>query len=259
MLLAVDVGNSLVKLALLDGEGNIVERLSLLTERRKTVDEYISSIAQTELGRKIEGGAVTGAILSSVVYSLTSNFAFLIERMSGIRPFVVGEGCKTGVAIKVEHPAEVGSDLIAVASGAIAKGLLPAFVADLGTANKYIYVGKDASFEGVAIAPGIRSGASSLKENTAALPEASLVVPKSPLGKNTFDSLNSGILYGTAYEARGFLDAYREISGGEMYAYLTGGNARFVKPLLEEGFSYDRDLLMKGLFRIYEKNVRGGK
>ncbi len=252
MLLAVDIGNSFVKIALLK-EGNVVARLSLETERRKSADEYLERIVYSPLGALIKKEGVEGAVLSSVVSSLTGNFLFVLEHLSGKKPLLLGGNARTGIALKVDHPLEVGSDLVAAASGAVYLGKLPAFVADLGTASKFIYVDRDGAFRGVAIAPGIRGGALSLRERTSSLPEASLSLPPSPLGKNTFDSLNAGLLYGTSYACRGFLRDFEAIAGEEMTPYLTGGNARFVKSLLPS-FAYEPDLLMKGLSRIHDRN-----
>lgn len=252
MLLAVDIGNSFVKIALLREE-KVVARLSLETERGKSADEYLARIAYSPLGRLIKEEGVEGAILSSVVSSLTPNFLSVLERLSGRKPLLLGENARTGIALKVDHPLEVGSDLVAASSGAVSLAKLPSFIADLGTASKFIYVDKDGAFRGVAIAPGIRGGALSLREKTSSLPEASLSLPPSPLGKNTFDSLNAGLLYGTAYECLGFLHGFEKIADGSLTPYLTGGNARFVKSLLPS-FVYEPDLLMKGLSRIYARN-----
>ncbi len=253
MIIAVDIGNSLVKLALIGDDRTPKSRLSLETEVRKTPDEYISLILYSKFGRQLSELAPQGAILSSVVSPLTPVFALVLERLLKRPPLIVGPGIRSGVPLHVEHPLEVGSDLVSAASGAILRGRLPAFIADFGTANKYIFVSRDGAFEGVAIAPGLRSGATSLKERTSSLPEASLALPSSPLGKNTFDSLNAGLLYGVAHAARGFLKDYAELAKEPLTPYLTGGNARFVKPLLDE-FTYEPDLLMEGLYRIYRKN-----
>ncbi len=253
MILAVDIGNSLVKIALLGEGGKPVRTLSLETDKGKTADEYASAIELSSLGSELRKEKAHAAILSSVVSSLTPTFLSLLARFSLSKPLLLGKSLKSGIALRVDHPAEVGSDLIAAAAGAVQLGRLPAFVADFGTASKFIYVGKDGSFLGVAIAPGLRTGAALLKEKTASLPEASLALPPSPLGKNTFDSLNAGILYGQAYMCRGFLEGYERIAGEELAPYLTGGNAVFLKALLGD-FVYEKNLVMEGLFRIYSLN-----
>ena len=89
MLLAVDIGNSFVKIALLREE-KVVARLSLETERGKSADEYLARIAYSPLGRLIKEEGVEGAVLSSVVSSLTPNFLSVLERLSGRKPLLLG-------------------------------------------------------------------------------------------------------------------------------------------------------------------------
>ena len=136
---------------------------------------------------------IHGAILSSVVPSLTRIWSKICLDVFLTKPLVVGPHLKTGLPINADHPNEVGSDLVADAVGALHRYGPACVIVDLGTANKVILLDKEGAFSGVSIGPGFKISIDALVENTAALPEVSLLPPKSVIGRNTEDAMNSGM------------------------------------------------------------------
>lgn len=252
MLLTIDVGNTLTDLGIFDGD-ELKSTFKIKSNTDRSYDEY-RVLFSSYLREEAAGFSFSRVIISSVVPSLTRIWTRLCKDILKIRPLTLGPGLKTGIKISTDNPSEVGSDLVADAVGAFNKYGGNLFIADLGTANKYIYVDKNGSFGGCAIAPGLLLSMNALVNGTAALPEVSANLTKKVIGKNTADSMNSGILNGTSYEVKGFYEAFQKEAGVPLRPILTGGNAFYVKDLLP-AFQFDNWLLLNGLKEIAKKNA----
>ncbi len=244
MLLAIDVGNTLTDLGVFE-DGNLKTTFKIKSNVDRSYDEY-RVIFASFLNREAFCSDFSRAIISSVVPSLTRIWVALCEDILHIRPLLVGAGLKTGMRLAVNNPSEVGADLVADSVGALSLFGKNLFIADLGTANKYIHIDDNGAFGGVTIAPGLAISMNALVKGTASLPEVSGLITKTVIGKNTNDSMNSGILNGTVYEIEGFYRAFEKEVGHPLKPILTGGNAHFVKDLLPE-FVYEEWLLLLGL------------
>ncbi len=244
MDIAIDVGNTLTKFGLGEG-GEISLSYEFQTEPSRRRDELRARILAFLGERKPRK-----AILSSVVPSLLGEYRAALEGVAG-RLLVLGPGLKTGLALHVENPKEVGSDLVAGAFAAKSLFGKNLFIADFGTATKYIYLDGEGRFAGLSIAPGLEISAKALSKDASALPEVPLEIPPSPIGRNTVSCMQSGILYGRAYECLGFLESFSKEAGVSLRPILTGGNARHILPLLPE-FHFEENLVLKGLFLIGE-------
>lgn len=254
MLLAIDIGNSLTDLGVYDGD-ELISVYKTKSDHDKSYEEYQAILALYIQTRSFSVSGITACIISCVVPALGKIWSEIAKNIFHCDAVVVGPHLKTGVAIKADHPREVGSDLVADAAGAIHKYGNSCVVADLGTASKVLIIDKDGAFAGVSIAPGFKISIEALVEKTAALPEVSLSVPPHVIGKNTEDAMNSGMVYGTAFEIRGLADAFEKEAGYPLKRILTGGNASYLKDVLPD-FIYDESLLLDGLNEIYKKARR---
>lgn len=251
MLLALDIGNTLMDFGLFD-EKELKGVYKAATKPLRSSDEYKGVLQRALLALEVEKERIDRIILSCVVPPLSPIFMGVLQSFFGIRPLFVGPGLSSGIRLKVDNPLEVGSDLVADVAGGIALYGKDLFIADLGTASKYLYIDEEGAFRGLAIAPGFESSIRALRQDAAALPEVNLIAPKSPIGTNTLDCINSGITYGTSYEVRGFAKAFEEKLGKPLKKILTGGNAPYVRDLLPE-FEYAPSLLLEGLASIAER------
>src|SRR5258705_7901559 len=149
-LLVVDVGNTNIVLGIYRGEV-LVNSWRLATARERTSDEY--GILAKQLVAESGTTAFEGAIVSSVVPPLNTAMQSMIEKYFGVEPLFVEPGVKTGIAIHVDNPQEVGADRIVncVAAHAIYGG--PSIVVDFGTATTFDIVTEDAQYIGGGIAP----------------------------------------------------------------------------------------------------------
>ena len=251
MLLAIDVGNTLTDFGVFDNH-KLVRTFLTESVSTKSADEYETILTLFIQSKAIDPHEISDVIISSVVPSLSRVFSSLSEKIFHVTPIVLGPHLKSGLLLKVDHPAEVGSDLVADAVGGIANYGKALFIADLGTANKFLFVDKEGAFAGLSIAPGLAISMDALVNRTAALPEVSWAIPSHAMGKNTKDCMNSGITYGTAYQTRGFAEAFEKECGYPLRKILTGGNGTYIKDLLPD-FIYDPYVLLKGLDLIDER------
>ncbi len=257
MLLTIDIGNTLIDFGFFSRR-RLESVYKAATKPIRSEDEYRSVLLSALEAVGIKKEDVDDIIISCVVPSLIRTFYDLSLSFFGKKPLLLGPGLSSGVKLNVDNPLEVGSDLVADSAGAKVRYGTGLFIADLGTASKYIYLDMEGDFSGLVIAPGFRLSIEALVKGAAALPEVNLLAPKRVIGKNTLDCMNSGITYGTAFEVMGFANAFEKEVGYPLRKVLTGGNAKYVASLLQKDFVYDENLLLYGLEAIYRRK-RGNK
>lgn len=253
MILTVDIGNTNIVIGgFVDGELGLMSRVA--TDIKKTEDEYAVIIKSIVTLNHIKTAEVKGAIISSVVPPLNKVFVKAISKIYGINPMIVGPGVKTGVNLMVDNPAQVGADLVCTAAAAYTHHRAPAIIIDMGTATKLSVVDKDGAFLGVSIIPGVELGMAALSGGTAQLPHIGLDAPRSVIGKNTVDAMQSGVVYGNASLIDGMIDRITE-EYGNLPIIATGGIAAFIIPYCRHDIILDEHLILKGLYTIYNKNI----
>lgn len=254
MILAIDVGNTNIVLGGIEGE-KLAFSARLASDRKKTADQYALDIQGVLTLYGVRGEQIQGAILSSVVPYLQSVIPDAVYRLVGKRPLVVGPGMKTGLSIRMDNPASVGSDLIVAAVAAKAKYPAPIAIVDMGTATTLSVIEKNGSYVGGMIIPGLWTGLNALSAQAAQLPYIDLNGPAKLLGTNTVDCMRSGALLGTAAMLDGLLDRLEEELGQPVTAIITGGVSPLVAPYCRHGFHQEPDILIAGLKILYEKNA----
>lgn len=257
MLLAVDVGNTNVTLALFDGE-KIVADWRVTTHRERTTDEVGLELRQLFALRGFELGVVTGVVISSVVPTLNQALIEASRRYLKSEPIMVGPGVKTGVRIRYDNPKDVGADRIANALGAYSKYGGPVVVIDFGTAVTYDAINADGDYLGGAIAPGIEISLDALVSQTAMLRRVEPVAPDSVIGRNTVSSIQSGLVWGIVAQVEGMVKRMTDELGGKARVVATGGQAALVADLTHAIEITDPLLTLQGLRLIYAQNTDGG-
>lgn len=255
MLLAIDIGNTNIVLGGIEDD-KIVFEARIATERVRTSDQYAAEIKNMIGLFGVKPTDVHDCIISSVVPPVLNSVNTGVRKIIGKQPIVVGPGLKTGLNVQMDSPSQVGSDRIVIAVAALAEYEPPLTLLDLGTATTIEVVGKDNTYLGGCIIPGVRISVDALTSRTAQLPGIQLDRPKKVIGKNTVDCMRSGIMYGTAAMLDGMLDRVEEELGCPTTVVATGGMAPFVIPLCRRKIKVERDLLLKGLNIIYKKNVK---
>ncbi len=254
MILAVDIGNTNIVLGCIR-EGEILFEARMATDLIKTSDQYCAELKTMLALFEVEVKDITGSIVSSVVPPVLNSFKTAIRKLTGANCLVVGPGIKTGLNIRMDNPAEVGSDLIVAAVAATAQYGTPLLLVDMGTATTITAVDQSGTFIGGCICPGVKISMEALTGRTAQLPGISLDAPQKAIGKNTRDCMRSGIMLGAASMLDGLLDRMEEEMGGNVRVVATGGISKFVLPLCKRKMIYDRSLMLKGLNLLYQRNA----
>ena len=253
MNLCIDVGNTTIGVGFFKEE-KLFKRLTFTVDTKKTKDEYISVIKRTLEDSDIASNEVTNIIFSSVVPSINEPLTNAVKEVFSVEPMLIAPGLKTGLPIRVDNPNEVGNDLVAVLVGAKEKYSYPCLIADLGTASKILLLDKNGCFVSCLIMPGLSLSASSLTNRAALLPEVELKTPKNIMAKNTIDALTAGIIYGHADMIKGAIDRYEKEIGYKCTHVLTGGNAVYIKGVIEGKYEYSPNLCLEGLNLILNRN-----
>lgn len=253
MILAIDVGNTNI---VIGGcrEGRVLFMERLTTNHSATELEYAVMLKQIYELSHVDADDIEGAIISSVVPSVTSSVKKAVKKVNGIDAMVIGPGIKTGLSIKTDNPAQLGSDLVVDAVAGIAEYGAPLIIFDLGTATTISVINKNREYIGGMIMPGMMISLNAMVSGTSQLPKISMEPPKKLIGTNTVDCMKSGILYGTASSMDGMIDRIKE-ELGDMKVVATGGLAGKIVPLCRNKIIHDDELLIKGLILIYNKNI----
>jgi type III pantothenate kinase len=255
VLLAIDVGNTETVIGVFQGE-RLAWHWRMATRRERTADElallFGGFLEQQGLSFSRQ---ITGVVLASVVPDQTQSLRDMVDRYFHFPPVVVEPGIKTGVSIHTDNPKEVGPDRIVNALAAFATYGGPCIVVDFGTATTFDAVSERGEYLGGAIAPGIQVSAQGLFQATARLPRVELTTPRNVIGKNTVESVQSGLLYGAAAEVEGMVERMQKELGGHATVIVTGGLAALVAPLCPAVDHHDPWLTLEGLRLVYDKNT----
>ena len=251
MLLAVDVGNTNTVLGLFTGEEH-VRSWRITTHARATGDE----MALTFRGLLDEQPEITGLVLCSTVPSVLHELRPMLSSFFHEIPVVIVEpGTKTGVPILTDNPKEVGADRIVNTLAAHQQFGGPCIVVDFGTSTNLDVVSAQGEFLGGALAPGIDISLEALSAKAAQLRKVEVVRPRSPIGKNTVEALQSGAVFGFAGQVDGLVDRIIEEIGPVTAVVATGGLASVVIGESETITHHDPHLTLTGLRMVFERNV----
>jgi len=253
MLLCIDIGNTNIVLGLYQGE-RLLHHWRIATDRERTADEYAALFLTLLEHAGLERAAVHGAAIASVVPPLTGAFVEVCRRYLGVEPLVVDAGVRTGVRLRIENAREVGADRVINAAAAFRRYGGPACVVDFGTATTFDAISAEGDYLGGAIAPGIAIAARALTEHTAKLPQVELAPPPQVIGRNTVQSMQSGILFGYVGLVEGMVARFRRELGPEMRVIATGGLAELIARETDVFQVVDPWLTLEGLRLIYEMN-----
>jgi type III pantothenate kinase len=253
MLCVADVGNTHTVLGIYQGE-EILEHWRLRTDRERTTDEWGLSLKTLFELAGLSLSDVTAMAISSVVPPAVHALRRACQRYFEVEPLVVGPGVKTGLAIRYESPREVGADRVVNAVAAFAKIQGACIVVDFGTATTFDCISEKGEYLGGAITPGIGTALDALVTRAAKLPRVEIAKPRSALGRNTVESMQSGILYGYVALVDGLVDRLSVEMGCSVKVMATGGLAGAISAESKVIESVEPNLTLEGLRLIYWRN-----
>lgn len=256
MLLAIDSGNTNTLFAIHDGKDWIVE-WRIATEASRTADEYAVWFYQLLAMQGLSFKDITDCVVSSVVPQSLFNIRNLSKRHLEIDPIIIGdEGVDPGIAVRTDHPEEVGADRLVTSLGAIKSHKGPFIIIDSGTATTFDIVSEDGYFEGGIIAPGINLSVKALHEAAAKLPRIAIVKPEKIIGTNTVSAMQSGIFWGYIGLIDGLVDMIKAEDKRDFTVIGTGGVASLFEGASRTIDVYDAELTINGLLEIWKLNKK---
>lgn len=253
MLLTIDVGNTNIKLGIYDND-ELHRIIKISTDSHKTADEIAVELFTLLKVYSVDAFSIDGCIICSVVPRITKRLKAAVKSVTGIDALVVGPGIKTGVNILIDDPATLGADLVVACAAAQNMFSLPCVVISMGTATAMFVIDKEKRMLGGSIAPGVSISLDALTSHGALLPAISLTAPKNIIGKNTDESIRSGVVLGTACMIDGMISKIENEINEKCTVVATGG----IAPMIVDSCSHDiilkDDLILEGLRIIYQKN-----
>ncbi len=255
MILAIDVGNTNIVMGGCENDCSISFKARLYTNHSKTFEQYAVEIKNILELYDIKHDSISGSIISCVAPPLTNIIMNAVRLVTGVDPLVVGPGVKTGLDIRIDDPAQLGSDLVVGAVAALSSYEAPLVIFDLGTATTASVIDRNKIFLGGTIFPGINVSLGALTSSTSQLPKISMEKPARVIGRNSVDSMTSGIVYGNASMIDGMVERIEEELGEHVRVIATGGLAELIVPYCRTRIFLEPDLMLKGLCQIYTKNI----
>lgn len=254
MMLAIDIGNSNVVMALREGE-SWVHTWRINTQKDEQAEFfYLKEIGELFFEHSINVEALEGVILSSVVPMLRPIFYDILTQRYGLDVVVVGPELYESLGFEVPRPHQIGTDLVANAYAGYTKYGGKVSVVDFGTAMTITTVNDAGKILGVSIAPGIKTAMKALVDNTAQLPDIPLELPESVLGTDTIHAMQAGILWGYVGMVKEMAAKVRKELSEDYRLVATGGLSFIMSELEDVFYKVDRNLTMDGLYLMWRDN-----
>ncbi|MBC7333455.1 MAG: type III pantothenate kinase [Actinobacteria bacterium] len=259
MLLAIDIGNTQTVVGLFK-DNDLLSSWRMVTPRHETSDEIGASVYNFLRNSGYDPQQIRGLAVSCVVPRILNEIKNMSKRYFGCEAFIVESEVKTDLKILYDYPKEIGADRIANSVAAKEIYGVPSIVVDFGTATTFDILSSRGEYLGGVIAPGIEISSEALFSYAAKLSKVDMSWPSSVVGKNTYDGIRSGILYGflgqVDFLVEKIIDEVKEkedkkfnpkiIATGGL-SYLMVGKSKWIE-------IHDPDLTLKGLKILVEKN-----
>ena len=249
MLLAVDIGNTNITLAIFE-DNQIIETFRTSTDRELDEQEY--ALIFKAICTNYE---ITDCVIGSVVSELNILIKKTCDKLFKINSLLLNNEY-LNFKINVENPKTVGIDRLANTYGASVLYSTPAIVVDIGTAITFDIISENKEFIGGAIMPGIDMQFKALNINTSKLPRISAETSEKAIGNNTEKAILSGVIRGTASAIDGLLEQSISEINSKPIIIGTGGQCKQIEKYMKSKFDYiNPDLTLLGIKYLYDAQV----
>lgn len=257
MVLTINIGNTHTCVGAYTPEGEMLLSAKLSTATRRTADEYRMDLTRILDMEGLSGVPITGAIIGSVVPARTQALLDALSLMTDCRILTVGPGLKSGLAIRLDDPSQLGPEILCAAVAALKTAKPPLVVIAADTALSMTAVDSKGSIRGGVILPGPQAAVSGLVSGTAQLPQVDLSArgaKPSVLASSTAACLRSGAILGTAAMLDGLLLQFEQQLGEPVSVIATGALPTPVLEACHSSIQYQPHLILDGMFSIWKKN-----
>lgn len=252
MVLTIDIGNSNIVLGGYEN-GSLLFMTRIATDRYMEADQYAIELDGVFRLYKVDSKPLCGVIISSVVPRVTPMLTKALSHFTNTKPHILSLKDSGPLTVDIENPAELGMDILASVLAAQSSYPLPAIIIDMGTATKLTGVDAQNALRGVAIIPGLFVSLEALVGGTSLLQSVALEAPPLAIGRNTTQSMQSGIVLGTAATLDGMIDRFEQELGGEATVIATGGAAPLIIPHCHHKIHFSDTLILDGLYAAYKR------
>ena len=253
MLLAIDIGNTMVTIGVFDGT-KLVTTMRTASDSNRLPDEYGLLLTNLLRLKGIEPSQITAICTCSVVPPLTATFEVVSKNFFHTEQFTITSGVKTGLPILYDSPRDVGSDRIVDAVAGVELYGAPLIIVDFGTATVFDAISNKREYVGGAIVPGVNISAEALFLNTSQLRRVELVAPDNPIGKNTTAALQSGLVFGYTDLVTGLVSRFKNELGENAKVNGTGALSPIIAKHTDIFDYINLDLTLLGLNTLYAIN-----
>lgn len=249
-IIAVDIGNTSISIGLFTGR-RLSKTYSLKTQEIKK--RAGKNIIDADMQRNLSPSKLQAVIIASVVPSLTASFVRSFKPLSETTPLVIGKDLTPPILNRYRYPEQVGQDRLvnAVAGYYLYGG--PLVIVDLGTAITIDVVSKKGEYLGGIISPGIDISLQTLHQRTALLPLVELASPTSLLGRDTINSIRSGIVIGYSCLVDGLVSRLKTKYAKDARVIATGGYLYLMRRYCHSIDKTNRFLTLYGIKITYDK------
>ena len=240
MPLAIDIGNTNIDFGIFRGT-KIIKKFFIPTDTYRL----------KAIKNKLTHFNIDNLIICSVVPKATKVLEKDLKRLLGIRPYIIGKDIKVPIKNLYRRPRQVGQDRLVNAYAGVRLYGAPLIVIDFGTAITFDVISRNKEYLGGMILPGLEISLDALFQRTALLPKIKLNKPKEFIGRDTKDSILSGVVYGFAALTDDLAERIKNKIGKSAKVIGTGGNISLIGKYCKQIDKIDKDLTLKGLNLIY--------
>lgn len=251
MLLGIDIGNTTIYFGTIK-ENKVEKTFRITTEKNKTCDEYVLKLRNV-FEENIDIKEIEGIIISSVAPEITEEIEKAIFKITNKKVVIVNREVKYTFKVVSDSLRDLGADLIADSTGAMAKYKLPIIIFDMGTATTCTVINQDGVFMGGMICPGLKTSVNALIGNASQLSNFTLGNPKKAVGTETPECINSGAIFGHSAMINGLRKKVEEETNEKYTVVITGGNSDYVVEYIDKDIIQDKNLIFHGLNELYNK------
>lgn len=255
MIIAVDIGNTTVEIGFIENLDDI-KSMKFKTDIEKTPDDWLINLDFFCRSFNIDKSKIKEILISSVVPQIDNIIKITFSKYFDKNPSFVGKEIIVPIKINYDDPSQVGVDRLVNSYASLHITKPPIICIDFGTAITFDIVNKKGEYDGGLIFPGIETSLKCLFSKTAKLPKVNFEKTPSIIGKNTVNSIQSGLYYGYLSLVEGVINKIENSENQKFNIVITGGNSFILVSDLKRKFIFEPKLPLKGLFYLAKTFIR---